>query len=152
MFESWNVLAIAFFDWRESQIPEVKAHYWSEVIEVKDSRTHFEVLGLGFEGQGLGLEASSPRKIFCPRLKDSTIFFERLKCSWKTPETSRNIREDFFCFSLLEITWKIFLKTFLFVLFFWRSPEKFSWKTFFLITLAPVSLSIPLWPRIYFVS
>ena len=38
--------------------------------------THFEVLGLGFEGQvlGLGLEASSPRKLACPRLEDSTIF------------------------------------------------------------------------------
>ena len=33
------------------------------------SRTHFEVLGLGF-----GLEASSPRKLPCPRLEDSTIF------------------------------------------------------------------------------
>ena len=31
------------------------------------SRTHFEVLGLG-------LEASSPRKLACPQLKDSTIF------------------------------------------------------------------------------
>ena len=40
------------------------------------SRTHFEVLGLGLEGQvlGLGLEASSPRKLACPRLEDSTIF------------------------------------------------------------------------------
>ena len=38
------------------------------------SRTHFEVLGLGLEGQVLGLEASSPRKLACPRLKDSTIF------------------------------------------------------------------------------
>ena len=31
------------------------------------SRTHFQVLGLG-------LEASSPRKLPCPRLEDSTIF------------------------------------------------------------------------------
>ena len=44
------------------------------------SRTHFEVLGLAlsFEGQvlglGLGLEASSFRKLPCPRLEDSTIF------------------------------------------------------------------------------
>ena len=40
------------------------------------SRTHFEVLGLGLEGQvlGLGLETSSPRKLACPRLEDSTIF------------------------------------------------------------------------------
>ena len=38
--------------------------------------TDFEVLGLGLEGQvlGLGLEASSPRKLACPRLEDSSIF------------------------------------------------------------------------------
>ena len=33
--------------------------------EVVSSRTHFEVLGL---------EASSPRKLPCPRLEDSSIF------------------------------------------------------------------------------
>ena len=48
------------------------------LTEVESSRTHFEVLGLGLglEGQvlGLGLEASSPRKLACPRLEDSTIF------------------------------------------------------------------------------
>ena len=42
------------------------------------SRTHFEVLGLGIKGQvlvlGLGFEASSPQKLPCPRLEDSTIF------------------------------------------------------------------------------
>ena len=39
-------------------------------------RTLFEVFGLGLEGQvlGLGLEASSPEKLLCPRLEDSTIF------------------------------------------------------------------------------
>ena len=35
--------------------------------EMESSRTHFEVLGLG-------LEASSPRKLPCPRLENSTIF------------------------------------------------------------------------------
>ena len=49
------------------------------------SRTDFEVLGLGLglEGQvlGLGLEASSPRKLACPRLKDSTIFW-KVKILW----------------------------------------------------------------------
>ena len=43
----------------------------SKIAEVESSRaslrTHFEVLGLG-------LEASSPRKLACPRLEDSTIF------------------------------------------------------------------------------
>ena len=40
------------------------------------SRIHFEVLGLGLEGQvlGLGLEASSPRKLAGPRFEDSATF------------------------------------------------------------------------------
>ena len=38
------------------------------------SRTHFEVLGLEGQVLGLGLEASSPRKLACPRLEDSAIF------------------------------------------------------------------------------
>ena len=38
------------------------------------SRTHFEVLGLEGQVLGLGLEASSPRKLACPQLEDSTIF------------------------------------------------------------------------------
>ena len=74
------------------------------------SRTDFEVLGLGLGGQVLGLEASSPRKLACPRLKDSTIFWivkilwSGWKIFWKT----------FF----VEIAWKIFVKTFF---FFWRA-------------------------------
>ena len=57
------------------------------------SRTHFEVLGLGLEGQvlGLGFEASSPRKLACPRLEDSSIFW---------------------IFKILWSAWKIFWKTF----------------------------------------
>ena len=39
------------------------------------SRTHFEVLGLEGQVLGLGLEASSPQKLACPRLQDSTIFW-----------------------------------------------------------------------------
>ena len=40
------------------------------------SRTLFEVLGLGFETQilGVGLEAFKSSKMSCPRLKDSIIF------------------------------------------------------------------------------
>ena len=49
--------------------------------EVESSRTDFEVLGLGLEGQVLGLEASSPRKLACPRLEDSTIFWN-VKILW----------------------------------------------------------------------
>ena len=50
------------------------------LAEVKSSRTHFEVLGLGLEGQvlGLGLEALSPRKLACPRL-EKALFLELLK-------------------------------------------------------------------------
>ena len=57
--------------------------------EVESSRTDFEVLGLGLEGQvlglGLGLEASSPRKLACPRLEDSTNFW-KVKILWRSLE------------------------------------------------------------------
>ena len=59
------------------------------------SRTHFEVLGLG-------LEASSPRKLPCHRLEDSTIF-EPLKFRWKTPETLGKSAKIFFWFPQVEI-------------------------------------------------
>ena len=59
------------------------------VSEVESSRTHFEVLGL---------EASSPRKLPCPRLEDSTIFWTVEFCC-KTPETLRKICEVLFLFS-----------------------------------------------------
>ena len=71
--------------------------------QVEFSRTHFEVLGLDLEGQVLGLEASGPRKLLCPRHEDSTIFLP-LKFCCKTPETSRKICKNFFCFPQLEIT------------------------------------------------
>ena len=38
------------------------------------SRTHYEVLSLRLEGQVLGLEASSHRKLPCPWLEDCIIF------------------------------------------------------------------------------
>ena len=79
-------------------VPEVESSRTSLA-----SRTHFEVLGLGLEGQvlGLGLETLSPQKLPCPRLEDSTIF-EQLKPCWKTPETSRKIYEHLFCFPQLK--------------------------------------------------
>ena len=74
------------------------------------SRTHFEVLGLGLEGQvlGLGLEASSPRKLPCPRLEDSTIF-----CSVESLlENARNLAENLrrpFLFYAIGDRLKIFI-------------------------------------------
>ena len=112
--------------------------WWAEV---ESSRTDFEVLGLG-------LEASSPRKLACPRLEDSTIFWF-VKILWSA--------------------WKIFWKK-----FFCRDRLKnFCEDLFFIfgehLCLCPWSLasSIPVlglesvcprkgcpwpWPRIFFVS
>ena len=78
----------------------------TSLVSNTSSRAHFEVLGLDLEGQVLGLEASSPRKLACLRLEDSTIFrivkilWSAWKIFWKT----------FF----VKSTWKIFVKTFFF--------------------------------------
>ena len=66
------------------------------------SRTHFEILGL--EIQVLGLEGSSPQKLHCPRLEDST-FLELLKCC-KAPE--KFFGKRFFSGDC----WKFFIRTF----------------------------------------
>ena len=87
------------------------------------SRTHFEVLGL--EGQVLGLEASSPRKLACPRLEDSSIFWI-VKILWSA--------------------WKIFWKT------FFCGDEKFLWRPLFFLesTCACVLGPWPWpWPRAF---
>ena len=60
------------------------------------SRTHLEVLGLGGQVLGLGLEASSPR------LEDSTIFCT-IEILLEMPETLWKICADLFCFPKLEI-------------------------------------------------
>ena len=102
--------------------PEVKSSRTS-------SRTHFEVLGLGLEGQvlGLGLEASSPRKLACPRLEDSTIFWivKILWSAWKIfrktficGDRLKNFCEDLFIF--LEVAWNFFCED-LFLFFFLES-------------------------------
>ena len=105
------------------------------------SRTHFEVLGLGLEGQvlGLGLEASSPRKLACPRLEDSTIFWMLKFCG---------ALEKFFGKRfLVEIAWKNFEKTFFFI--FLRSPKKFLWRPFFLESTCACVLGPLPWPRAF---
>ena len=75
---------------RTMKISEVESSRTS-LASRTSSRTHFEVLSLG-------LEASSPRKLPCPRLEDSTIF-EPLKFRWKTSETLRKICKDLFLVS-----------------------------------------------------
>ena len=149
------------------------AKYSAEVESSRTSlasRTDFEVLGLGLglEGQvlGLGLEASSPRKLACPRLEDSTIFW-KVKILWSS---WKFFGKRFF----VEIAWKIFVKTFFF--FFGDRLKNFCEDLFFFFFLStcascPWSLalasSIPVlglesvcprkgcpwpWPRIFFVS
>ena len=56
-----------------------------------------------FKSLALAL-ASKPQVLEnCPVLGSRTaLFFERLKCRWKTPETSRKICEHLFCFPHLE--------------------------------------------------
>ena len=121
------------------------------------SRTQFEVLGLG-------LEASSPRKLACPRLEDSTIFWN-VKILW----------------SAWKIVWKTFfsgdrLKNFCEDLFFGDRLKNFCEDLFFFFLESTCALcpwflalasSIPVlglesvcprkgcpwpWPRIFFVS
>ena len=77
------------------------------------SRTHFEVLG--FEGQvlglGLDLEASSPRKLSCPRLEDSTIFWTVKIFLENAQNLAENMRRTFL-YSSFGDSRKKFLKTF----------------------------------------
>ena len=66
------------------------------------SRTHFEVVGLEGQVLGLGLEASSPRKL--PVLGSRTaLFFEQLKFRWKMPKTLWKICKSLFCFGSIGV-------------------------------------------------
>ena len=78
------------FSWnkgvKKASCRPIEIHFKLYAAEVESSRTplawrtslrtHFEVHGLGLEGQvfGFGLEASSPQKLPFPRLENSTIF------------------------------------------------------------------------------
>ena len=65
------------------------------------SRTHFEVLGLG-------LEASSPRKLLCPRLEDSTIFWTFEISLENARNLTKNLRTPFLFSSIGNCVKKIF--------------------------------------------
>ena len=134
--------------------PEVESSRTS-LASRTSSRTHFE--GLGLEGHvlGLGFEPSSPQKLACPRLEDSTIFWI-VKILWKAwkifyktffcGDRLKNFCEDlFFCF-FLEIAWKNFLKTlFLFFFFVLEIAWKFFLKTFF--SESTYACVLGPWPR-----
>ena len=64
------------------------------------SRTHFEVLGLGLEGQVLGLEASIPRKLPGPRLEDSTILCTIEILLEYARNLAENLRRPFLLFAI----------------------------------------------------
>ena len=108
------------------------------------SRTHFEVLGLG-------MEASSPRKLPCPRLEDSTIF-EQLKFRWKTPETLRKICKYLF-FGLLKQRSKTFfagkkiLKTFFFGEHLRLCPWSLAWASRGSVLGLGLEIFLCPWPR-----
>ena len=92
--------------------------------ELESSRTYFEVLGLG-------LEASSSRKLPSPRLKYSSLF----RIDKIVLKNARYLVENLqrpFCFPLLEIAGKKILKTFFLKKFL---GTFFVWRTFALVSL-----------------
>ena len=106
---------------------------------MESSRTHYEVFGLVFEVQFLGLvlEASELSKMPCPQ--SSTIFWLIklgqgqqffFSLSWRTPKTSRKIYEDLFFKNA------------------WNSAENLKWP-FFWRTLARCILSLWPWLRVF---
>ena len=125
-------------------LPEVESSRTS-LASRTSSRTDFEVLGLG-------LEASSPRKLACPRLEDSTIFW-MVKILWSA--------------------WKFFWKTFLcgdrlknfceedlFFFFFGEHLRLCPWSLALASSIPVLGLESVCprkgcpwpWPRIFFVS
>ena len=113
-------------------------------LKVESSRTHFEVLGLG-------LEASSPRKLACPRLEDSTIFWivkilwSAWKIFWKT--TFRGDRLKNFCEDLFFFFFGEHLR-----LCPWSLALASSIPVLGLESVCPRNCCPWPWPRIFFVS
>ena len=93
---------------------------------MESSWTHFEVLGLEGQVLGLSLEALGPRKLPCPRLEDSTIFWTVEILLKNARNLAENLRRPFFAFLNR------------------RSPEKNFWRPFIWRTLALVFLVLGL--------
>ena len=103
----------------------LEARPTTQMPQVESSRTHFEVLGLEGQVPGLGLEASSPRKLACLRLEDSTVFWI-VKILWNA--------------------WKIFWKT------FFCGDRLKNFCELGLESVCPRKGCPWPWPRIFFVS
>ena len=108
---------------------------------METSRTQFEVLGLGLEGQILGFELASPRENALFSAREQQCFLTCWKWAkvmtnfvsfWRTPESLRKkFWRHFFSWRTLKIY--DFLERKLFV-FFWKKPEvfgKFTKRFFF---------------------
>ena len=122
------------------------------------SKTDFEVLGLG-------LEASSPRKLACPRLEDSTIFWNVIilwsawKIFWKTlfsGDRLKNFWEDLFFFGehLRLCPWSLALASSISVLGLESvCPRKgcpWPWPRIFFVSLALASSLVSSTPPLLF--
>ena len=105
-------------------------------------RTHFEVLVLGLQDQVLGLEASSPQKLPCPRLEDSTVFWIVKMLMENAENLAENVQRPFL-FSSLGDRLKIFLRT-----FFWDRLKKGFGDRFSGEHLRLCLWSLP-WPRVH---
>ena len=107
--------------WLSQNVSKVTyLHFSTILVEVESSKTHLEVLGLGF-----GLEASSPRKLACPRFRGQHYF---LHCY----NFVKRLKIFFGKRFIVEIARKIFVKTFFFlestcacVLDTWPWPQAF---------------------------
>ena len=79
---------------------------------MESSRTHFAVFGLEGHALGLGIEASSPRKLPCPRLENSTIFCPVKILLGNARNFAENLRR-LFLFSAIGDRLKFFLLLFM---------------------------------------
>ena len=99
---------------------------------MESSRTHFEVLGLN-------LKASSPRKLPCPPLENSTISWTVEISLENARNLAENLRRPFFVSPKWRWHEKKFLKT--------LSLEKNFWRPFFLFFENTCTCVLGPWPR-----